>query len=474
MTFSKDIEKTKELLKRHKQGHLLAFSDQLGPLRIRDLVAQIQELDFSQIDRWVDRIVNSPPVSPVKRSFCPPESYPSSPLSQQQRKYALAEKLGKELISAGKVAAFTVAGGQGTRLGFDGPKGDFPISPVKKKTLFELFAESVAEFAKKYRTVLPWYIMTSQLNHKQTEQIFRSKDFFGLDEKDVFLFQQGTLPNFDFDGRILLADKDRIASSPDGHGGSLKALYKSGAIEDMEKRGIEFISYFQIDNPLVNIFDALFVGLHVLDNSQMSSKAVLKNDPAEKVGVFCLVDNKVNVIEYSDLSDEQAGKHNPDGSLVFGLGSMAVHIINRTFVEKLNDEGFSLPLHKAVKKIGHIDGSGNSVIPNKPNGIKLEMFVFDALPLAGRSTILQTRRSEEFAPVKNAAGPDSPEVARKMMVERNAQWLESAGVKIPRKPDGSPDAVIEIAAGFAVEKEDVSKKVSRIPEIKPASRIYLE
>jgi len=418
-------------------------------------------------------VKKSAPVA-IPSDFTPAPSYNPVPADlQQERRYAQAKELGKELISAGKVAALVVAGGQGTRLGFDGPKGDFPISPVKNKTLFQIFAETIAAVSRKYQTVCAWYIMTSPLNHAETKEIFRRNDYYGLDKKNVFIFQQGTLPNFGFDGKILLADKANIACSPDGHGGSLKALYKSGALEDMKKRGVEFISYWQVDNPLINIFDPLFVGLHALDQAEMSSKAVVKAGPKERVGNFCLVDGRVTVIEYSDLPDNLAEKQNPDGSLVFALGSIAIHIINTSFVEKLNAQGFSLPMHRAVKKIPRIDQQGNLIEPTEPNGIKLESLIFDALPLASKSIILETLRSEEFAPVKNAAGTDSPEVARQMMVARAADWLKSAGFTVPRKDNGSPDCLIEIAPSFAIERDDIKEKLDRIPEIKPNDKLYL-
>jgi UDP-N-acetylglucosamine/UDP-N-acetylgalactosamine diphosphorylase len=241
----------------------------------------------------------------------------------------------------------------------------------------------------------------------------------------------------------------------------------------MKENNVEFISYFQVDNPLVNLFDPLFVGLHALDNAEMSSKGIIKNSPKEKVGSFCLVNGKVTVIEYSDLPDELAEKRNPDGSLVFQLGSIAIHIISPSFVEKLNTKDFSLPVHKAVKEIPHIDWLGNPVEPDQPNGIKLESFVFDALPLASKSIVLETVRSREFAPTKNATGIDSVQTTKQMMVARAADWLEAAGVAVPRKPDGSPDCLIEIAPSFAVEKEDVKVKSSQIPKIKPGDKIYL-
>jgi len=474
MRNEKDFNRIKELLKRHNQSHLLAFWDQLNPSERQNLLAQIRELDFSKIDGWVADYVKKPHFPAVCSGFAPVEPYNLNPDSPDQKgRYARARELGKELISAGKVAAFVVAGGQGTRLGFDGPKGNFPISPVKNKTLFQIFAETIAAVSKKYSAVCPWYIMTSPFNFAQTKEIFRSNGYYGLRENDVFIFQQGTLPNFDFDGKILLADRCNMACSPDGHGGSLKALYRSGALKNMKKRGVEFLSYWQIDNPLVNIFDPLFIGLHALDEAEMSSKALVKADPKERLGNFCLVDDKVTVIEYSDLLDELAEKRNADGSLFFRLGSIAIHIINRAFVERLNTADFSLPLHRAVKKITHIDRNGKVIEPSEPNGIKLESFVFDALPLASKSIILETLRSEEFAPVKNATGIDSAETAKRMMVARAAGWFESAGVKVPKKPDGSIDCIIEVAPSFAICKDDVKAKLNRIPQIKPNDSVYL-
>ena len=228
---------------------------------------------------------------------------------------------------------------------------------------------------------------------------------------------------------------------------------------------------------MINIFDPLFIGLHAMNKAQMSSKALVKAGPFEKVGNFCLVDGKVTVIEYSDLPKKLAKKRNPDGSLVFSLGSIAIHIISRSFVEWLNGKGFALPYHRAKKEIPYINlQTGKTIKSQKCNGIKLETFVFDALPLAKKSIILETIRSEEFAPVKEKAkkGPDNPQVAKRMMIDRAATWLEQAGVKIPRKPDNSINCRIEIASSFALCKEDVSKKKNKIPRIKPGKAIYLE
>jgi len=475
MVPDKNVRNLTNHLEKHGQSHLLAFWPRLDTAQKQNLLAQIRRLDFDTIDQWLETYLSNYTPPPLPADFTPAPYYPSVPSDHDiQEKYNQARQLGEKLISQGKVAAFVVAGGQGTRLGFDGPKGNFPISPVKNKTLFQIFAETIAAVSKKYQTSCPWYVMTSPLNHQQTVEIFQANNYYGLNKDNGFIFRQGTLPNFDLDGKILLAEKDTIASSPDGHGGSLKALYDSRAIENMKTRGAEYLSYWHIDNPLVNLFDPLFIGLHALDKAEMSSKALIKTGPFEKVGNFCLIDGKVTVIEYTDLPNDLAQKQNPDGSLLFELGSIGIHVISTSFVERLNKDGFALPLHRAVKKIPHIDENGNLIRPAKPNGIKLESFVFDALPLASKSIILQTQRAEEFAPTKNFTGLDSAETARQMMIDRAAGWLEAAGVNIPRKHDGSPDCILEIAPSFALTREDLAEKLDRIPQIKPGDTLYLD
>ncbi len=466
-----------ELLIKHGQGHLLAFWDELDDEGKIRLLSQIERLDFSRIKAWIGRYVRNPSPRVIPEDLEPPTYYPSNPAdAEQESKYGKAVALGESMISKGKVAAFVVAGGQGTRLGFEGPKGDFPITPVKNKTLFRLFAETIMAASRKYGVDLNWYVMASPLNYAQTLEVFEENNYYGLDESNVFLFEQGSLPSFDFEGRMLLKNKAELVFLPDGHGGSLKALCQSGAIEDMRKCGIEYVSYFQVDNPMVNIFDPLFIGLHAIDGSEMSSKALIKTGPREKVGNFCMIDGKLNVIEYSDLPDELAEKRNPDGSLVFQFGSIAIHIINVDFIERLNLEGFALPLHRAIKKINCVDGKGRHPDlsgPSQPNGVKLETFVFDALPLARKIVILQTVRNEEFAPVKNASGEKSADASRQMMTARAAAWLESVGLYLPRSSDGSVDAVIEIAPCFALTKDELVRKKNQLPEIKAGESVYL-
>lgn len=471
-----DFDALNAHLKTYNQQHLLEYWQQLNESQRAQLTNQINEIDMAKVDTWVENYVKKETSVEIPPNFSPAPSYPPDPnTTQLKQKYQQAIEIGQNLIKQGKVAMFVVAGGQGTRLGFDGPKGNFPVSPIKNKTLFQIFAETIKAAQIKYNATCPWYIMTSPLNYQATVEIFQSNSYYGLNSKDVIIFQQGTMPNFSFDGKILLADKDKVACSPDGHGGSLKALYKSGPVDDMKRRGVEILSYWQVDNPLVKIVDPLFIGLHSMDKSQMSSKALLKGYPKEKVGNFCLVDGKVTVIEYSDLPDDVAEKTNDDGSLVFEIGSIGIHLISRDFIEQLNSGGdFSLPFHRAVKKISHIDKSGQVLKPTDPNGVKLETFIFDALPLAQNSMVLQTLRSEEFAPIKNAKGLDSPQVTKQMMTERAADWLKQANVVVPLDDKGKPDCTIDMSPLFAFNSQMLKDKAAEIKKIKPGDSIVLE
>jgi UDP-N-acetylglucosamine/UDP-N-acetylgalactosamine diphosphorylase len=473
MNLKERYEKIYPLLQQTSQEHLVRFWDELADSQKENLLDQLEKLDYKHIPQWIEQYVKKDNPLDIPTEFEPAPFYPAEGSQEHAGLYAEAKALGEGLIKDGKVGAFVVAGGQGTRLGFGGPKGNYPTSPIKNKTLFQVFAETILAASRKYDTVIPWYIMTSPLNYQETADTLKANNYYGLKADDVFIFIQGTMPNFDFKGRIFLSAKDELAKSPDGHGGSLKALYDSGAVVDMQKRGIEHLSYFQVDNPLIKIIDPLFIGLHAKENAGMSSKTLLKAYPKEKVGNFCIVDGRVTVIEYSDLPDEQAEMTNADGSLVFQLGSIAIHMLSRKFIEDLNAEGFGLPFHKAIKKIPYIDESGSQVAPDEPNGVKLETFVFDALPFSERSVILETLREEEFAPVKNAEGVDSPAVTKQMMTERAAKWIEAAGGSVPRKGDGSVDCVIEMSPLFALDVQDVVAKKDKLPQIEAGRSVYI-
>ena len=456
----KRFEKIKNTLETHDQAHLLTFYDELDSAAQENLLDQLEAQDWAQLSALIESHVLNEPDVDLPEDVKPAPYYPREPGSDQEETYREARALGEKLIREGKVAAFMVAGGQGTRLGWDGPKGTYPATPVEGKTLFQVFAEQLRKTGQKYGVTPPWYLMTSDLNDADTRAFFEDNDFFGLDKKDVMFFKQGTMPSIGLDGKVLLADKGHLFVNPDGHGGSLKALYKSGALEDMQKRGVEQISYFQVDNPNVKCVDPLFIGLHAQQNAEMSAKMLPKVGPFEKVGNFALVEGRTSIIEYSDIPDELAKQRDEAGNLRFNAGSIAIHVLSLDFVKRLNEgeKGFALPYHRAEKKVPHLEiETGEQVEPDSPNAVKLELFVFDALPLADETVILETERVEEFAPIKNAEGDDSPKTSKELQSQRAARWLQRCGVDVPMNEDGTVRARLELSPLTAVEPADLEE-----------------
>jgi len=468
----------KQRIEKVQQDHLLRFYNELHSQEQDALLRQIDDLDLESIPALVEGYVRNKPAFKVPEDVGPAPYYPYDPASWTRRwDKAAAQRAGEDLIRAGKVAAFVVAGGQGSRLGFDGPKGCYPAGAVTGKPLFQIFAENLLGVQDRYGKAVPWYIMTSPLNHQSTVAFFEQNSFFGLDRKNVMFFPQGVLPSFDMTtGKVLLASKSEVATNPDGHGGSIRALHVSGALADMRKRGVEQISYFQVDNPIVRAVDPVFLGLHVgaggggLESSgEMSSKMVRKTGPGEKVGVFCQVNGKVEVLEYSDLPQSLQEQTLSDGTLRFVAGSIAIHVMSVEFVQRLaTDAQFALPYHRAEKKIPHVSEKGEAINPTSNNGVKLERFVFDALPLCRSSIVYETDRVEEFAPIKNATGVDSVESSREIQTKRAARWLTAAGVKVPS------DAVLEISARTATSAEELAAQRAKLPRVvEPGARLAL-
>jgi UDP-N-acetylglucosamine/UDP-N-acetylgalactosamine diphosphorylase len=442
-----DINVLRDTLATIQQEQALRFFDTLDAGGKKKLVDQLSQFDAKYIAELVKTQVTSKPQVTLPSVIQPVQAMPHKSDSAD---YVKAKARGLELLKQGKVAAFLVAGGQGTRLGYDGPKGEYPVTPIKKKPLFQVFAEQLLFWSKQSGKSIPWYIMTSDANDARTREFFKKHNHFGYAASDVFFFRQGAMPAFSFDGQMLLQAKDELALSPDGHGGSLRALDKSGALADMQKRGIEHLSYFQVDNPIVHTIDPLFLGLHDLSGSEMSSKTIAKAGPLERVGNFCVVDGVVQVIEYSDLPDELAKQTNPDGSLKFNAGSIAIHALRVSFIKRLNEGGqLRLPWHRAEKKVPYVDATGALVKPDKPNAVKLEQFVFDAIPLAKNAIVYTTDRSEEFSPVKNAEGSDSPATSRADQSARAIRWLRESGVQVPE------GVVVEISPLLAATQEAV-------------------
>jgi len=460
-------DRVAKLAEQFGQQHLLRWWPQLDNVLKNQLLTEVEALDFAWLDGLIKQHVLQVQPTKLPSAIEPAPTYPARPGPELQALYRQAWQLGEQLLREGKAAAFTVAGGMGTRLGFDGPKGAFAISPVRNKPLFQLFAEYLRHCQRRYNPTLRWYIMTSPANDGDTRRFFEQNGYFGLAADQVTFFAQGTMPAFDREGKILLDQKHRLALSPDGHGGSLRALRNSGALAQMADLGIEYISYFQVDNPLVRCLDPLFIGLHAHSGSEMSTKVVAKVDDLERVGNAVIADGKGCVIEYSDMPEALARSRNPDGSRKFDAGSIAIHVISRSFAQRLTEGQLKLPYHRAVKKVPYVDDSGRRIEPGEPNGIKLEQFVFDAIPLAERAMFLQTIREEEFAPVKNATGVDSAETSRRLMIERAGRWLEGAGVHVPRTADGRCDCVLEISPLLAIYPDDLKGKVSPSTQIPP-------
>ncbi|OVE77833.1 hypothetical protein BVX99_01590 [bacterium F16] len=463
-----------ESLKKTNQQHLLQYLQNLAPTQRSTLTTQLETLDWSLIQSLITDYIRSPHHLEPPADVHPAPYFSLTPESETQRDYYdRARNEGNALIAAGAVAAFTVAGGQGSRLGYAGPKGMFPISPIKQKSLFQLFSEKIQFYSNRHKVRIPWYIMTSTSNHNATRTFFEENDFFGMNSDDVMFFQQGELPSFTFDGNLILADEDRLFMSPDGHGGSLRAISRSGALDDMKKRGCRYISYFQVDNPLATVLDPLFIGLHHLEKSDVSSRMIPKRHAGEKMGVFCHVDGKLQIIEYSDLPSELAESRNSEGTLKFIAGSPAIHIFSIDFVAKLSSGECSLPYHLARKKIPYYTPSAGIVDPEEPNGIKLETFVFDALQFANRSIILEADRTTEFAPVKNAEGSDSPATCQHMMMAMHAQWLKKNGIDVPENGEGELLCSIEISPLVAAAKEDLAALT--LPDlITPDQKVYID
>lgn len=460
-------------LRERNQEHVLRWWDDLTTSERSQLLTDIESIPWDTVDPLCRSSASCQGDAPPPGELSPPKVYAHHPDRDQERLYVEATELGRQLIRDGKVAAFTVAGGQGTRLGFEGPKGAVTVSPVREKTLFQLFAEMIRTVRARYEVSVPWYIMTNPANHEQTVGFLKDHDYFGIEESDVILFSQEMLPAFDFQGRMLLEDKHRLALAPDGHGGSLKALVQCGALADLRTRGIEVISYFQVDNPLVKPFDPLFIGLHTKTESEMSTKVASKTHDLERVGNVCVQNGSVVVIEYSNFPEDLAHELNTNGARRFNVGNLAIHLLDVSFLDRIIAQRFDLPYHRANKTVTWMDENGFLRTPRTPNAVKLETFVFDAIPHARNPLLLEVDRAEEFSPVKNAKGEDSVETAVRDQIRRAARWLEAAGVTIPRQSDGEPDVTIEIATAYALDADDVKKRVTKPPTLHAGETIYI-
>jgi UDP-N-acetylglucosamine/UDP-N-acetylgalactosamine diphosphorylase len=474
-----------EKFQRAGQGHVFSFFDQLSTDGQQALLAEAAEIDLDELARLTRTLLVKNASVSVDLEGLAPSPYVSLPeQGGDAAAWAKAKAEGEAALRAGRVAAFTVAGGQGTRLGCAGPKGTFPVTPVKQKPLFQVFAEKLRAAGTRYGRPLHWFIMTSHANHEATGEFFNEHNFFGLDHTHVHFLRQGRMPAVDFSGKILLEAPGHIAMSPDGHGGSLRALDRAGVLDLLKSEGIDIISYFQVDNPLVRCIDPAFLGWHLRQGSEMSSKMVPKSYPEEKVGLFCLQHDRPVVIEYSDLPMIRQRELDPaTGRLRFLAGNVAIHVLDREFVRRMARSTSSgqasgetrLPFHRADKKIPTIDAGGRPVQPAAPNGAKFEMFVFDALPFAKNPVVIETSRADDFSPVKNADGADSPQTCRDDQLRQFARWLRAAGAVVETEAGGRPRCALEISPLFGYDEDtfvQAWKKLSPLPAV--TDGLYLE
>jgi UDP-N-acetylglucosamine/UDP-N-acetylgalactosamine diphosphorylase len=439
-----------DLLEKHGQHHILDHYKGLIPQKREAFIRHLAQLDFSSAFKLFREFSQHKSSSSPSSRIEPASIIPIPRTAEEIEQWKESRKLGESLIRGSQVAVLIVAGGQGTRLGFPGPKGRLPISSIKKKTLFQLFAESIRAVSKRYRANLPFLIMTSQENHEETRAFFESHGFFGLKRDQVHFFSQGMLPTLTPEGELILKDTENLLANPDGHGGSLKALYESGLTGWLKGEGVTEIFYCQVDNPLAKIADPAFIGYHRREDADISTKVVRRRDLEEKVGIYGMVNGKPAIIEYSDFSPEDYRSLDEKGDIRYWAGNIAIHMISLSFVERMNREGFALPYHRAIKEVEGLGPGGRS---ERMTGVKFETFVFDSIPLAQKSICMEVAREEEFAPVKNQSGIDSPDTARQAMNALFKSWLVEAGAEVP------PQARIEISPLFALDKEELMEKL---------------
>lgn len=456
------------IIKQRGQDHLLRFWEELpGPER-DILIADLDQLDFDLFARFLetdrDRSyvggdLDLPPVITV----------PDTKDLREKEKSAF--DAGCKLLRGSKVAVFTAAGGQSSRLGLDSPKGTFRVTPVRRKSLFQTLAEKIRYMQERFAVRIPWIVMVSATNREQTRSFFESHRFFGLEHGLVRFIEQEGFAAFDDSGRIYLREKHRIFTNPSGHGGTFLALRNSGALQWLLDLGVEELFYCQVDNVLVKVLDPVFIGYHALNGCDMSSKCVMKKNPKEKVGVFVYEKGKTAVIEYTELETLTGLKRNITTES-FRAGNIAIHMINLRFAEKLASGGLQLPLHRAHKAVEHIGKDGERVTPESPNGYKIETFIFDALREAGNSIVMEVIRGEEFSPLKKKSGGESPESVRRDQVALFSGWLEEAGIEVPRLPDGSPKYRVEVSPLYAAMKDEFLSKIPKETVLK--EDMYIE
>jgi UDP-N-acetylglucosamine/UDP-N-acetylgalactosamine diphosphorylase len=442
-----------------QQQHLLAYWSELTPAeqtRLARQIAEIDEGDYRQLSSasLAEGDEQATQSALAERALPPPAFRLDGSGASFSRDAARAA--GQDALRGGKIGMMLVAGGLGTRLGFDQPKGMFELGPISKRTLFEMFCQQLLAIRKRYGAPIPLYVMTSPFTDSETAQFLAEHQYFGLPAADVKLFCQSTFWAMDArNKRILLESKGSLFLGPDGHGGMLAAFAKSGCLADAQQRGIEHIFYGQIDNPLLPGCDPVMIGSHLLAGSEMTTLVVPKRDPLERVGNVVQVDGKVRVIEYMHFPQAVAERRNADGSLAIWAGNLAIHVISLRFLQRMSQQADALPLHPSLKKVPHLNESGELIAPEKPNAWRFERFIFDLLPWAKNALVVEADRQTAFAPVKNsdADAIDCPSTARAALVDMHRRWIEEAGGEVAEGID------VEINPLWALDAAEVRSKL---------------
>jgi UDP-N-acetylglucosamine/UDP-N-acetylgalactosamine diphosphorylase len=405
----RDLEKAKDILKEYNQEHIIKILDQLDTEKQNELVNQILNIDFHQIHELYE---NTKKEIEFKENKIEPIKYlDKEKLSSAQKEKF--EELGSNIIKNGQYAVVTMAGGQGTRLGHNGPKGTFKLDVYGKgKYLFEILAENLKEANKKYNTIIPWYIMTSKENNDATKEFLEKNNYFGYDKSCVTLFMQGELPLVSQDGKLLINKNMQIKEASDGNGGVFSSLRTTGALADMKKRNIKWIFIGGVDNAILKMADIVLLGMAIDHNVQIASKSVVKANPHERVGVFCRCNGCPKVIEYTELPEKMAEEIDNNGELKYGESHIMCNLFTIDAIEKISKE--PLMYHSAFKKNSYIDENGKEIIPQEPNSYKFEAFIFDSFEFFDDIAILRGKREDDFAPVKNKEGTDSPKTAKEL------------------------------------------------------------
>lgn len=403
------VQDTIDLLKMYNQEHIIKLIEKLDEDKKQVLVEQISKIDFNQLKELYD---NTKKEIEIKENKIDPLPYlDKKKLSDEQKEEF--QKLGDAILEKGEYAVVTMAGGQGTRLGHLGPKGTFKLDVYGKgKYLFEILAENLKEANQKYGKIIPWYIMTSKENNAETIEFMEKHNYFGYDKDSIRFFAQSELPLLDVNGKLLIGKDMKIKEASDGNGGTYSSLRASGCLAEMKEKGIKWVFIGSVDNALLKMADTILLGMAIDKKVQIASKSVVKANPHERVGVFCKMNGHPKVIEYTELPEKMAEEVDEEGELKYGESHIMCNLYTIEAIEKISKE--TLIYHSAFKKNAYMDESGKEIIPTEPNSYKFESFIFDAFELFDNIAILRGKREDDFAPVKNKDGVDSPKTAKEL------------------------------------------------------------